>query len=192
MADLSGISACSYPSIERKIVKKFLTAIFVALLGVGALAGCSSDHGSAEANFAQMMIPHHEQAMVMSDLALSNNAGPEVSALAIKIQSAQGPEIDQLRMILERYDQEEVHSHGDHDMPGMLTEAQFDELGAAKGRDFDPLFLAGMIEHHEGAIVMAEEVLGQTDDPEIRELAEQIIEAQRAEIEEMRLLLAAN
>lgn len=172
-------------------MKKFLTAIAAGLFGIGALAGCSSDHGSAEATFAQMMIPHHEQAILMSGLALSNNAGPEVSALAIKIQSGQGPEIDQMRMILDRYDQAEVHTHGDHDMPGMLTEAQFDELGAAKGSDFDPLFLAGMIEHHEGAIDMAEEVLGQTDDPEIRELAEQILEAQRTEIEEMRLLLAA-
>ena len=192
MADLSGPIACSCPSNEGKVVKTLLTAIVAALLGIGALAGCSSDHGSAEAEFAQMMSPHHEQAMVMSDLALSNNAGPEVSALAIKIQSAQGPEIAQMRAILDRYDQEEIHSHGDHDMPGMLTEAQLDELGGAKGSQFDALFLAGMIEHHEGAIVMAEEVLGQTDDPEIRELAEQIIEGQRAEIEEMRQLLVVN
>jgi uncharacterized protein (DUF305 family) len=192
MADLSGISACSSSSIERKIVKKFLTAIVGALLGIGILAACSSDHGNPEATFAQMMIPHHEQAMVMSDLALSNNAGPQVSALAIKIQSAQGPEIAQMRAMLDRFGQEEVHSHGDHDMPGMLTEAQLDQLGMAKGSTFDSLFLAGMIEHHEGAIVMAEEVLGQTDDPEVRELAEQIIEAQRIEIEEMRSLLEAN
>ncbi len=173
-------------------MKKFLTAIVGALLGIGILAACSSDHGNPEATFAQMMIPHHEQAMVMSDLALSNNAGPQVSALAIKIQSAQGPEIAQMRAMLDRFGQEEVHSHGDHDMPGMLTEAQLDQLGMAKGSTFDSLFLAGMIEHHEGAIVMAEEVLGQTDDPEVRELAEQIIEAQRIEIEEMRSLLEAN
>jgi uncharacterized protein (DUF305 family) len=191
LAELSSAFPCSDPSIERKIVKKFLTAIAVAVLGVGVLVGCSSDHGSPEANFAQMMIPHHEQAMVMSDLALSNNAGPEVSALAIKIQSAQGPEIAQMRAMLDRFGEEEAHSHGDHDMPGMLTEAQLDALGAAKGSDFDALFLAGMIEHHEGAIVMAEEVLGQTDDSEVRELAEQIIEAQRTEIAEMLSLLDA-
>ena len=173
-------------------MNKFFTSLAAAVIGVVALAGCSSDHGSPEATFAQMMIPHHEQAMIMSDLALSNNAGPEVSALAIKIQSAQGPEIAQMRALLDRFGQEEVHSHGDHDMPGMLTDAQIEELGMAKGSTFDPLFLAAMIEHHEGAIVMAEDVLGQTDDPEVRSLAEQIIEAQRTEIEEMRSLLEAN
>jgi len=170
-------------------MKSFVLSVFAALFGLTLLTGCSSDHGSPEATFAQMMIPHHEQAMVMADLALANDAGPEVSALAIAIQSSQGPEIDQMRGILDRFGVAEVHSHDDHDMPGMLTEQQMDDLGVARGSEFDQLFLNGMIEHHEGAIVMAEEVLGQTDDPEVRSLAQSIITGQRAEIEQMRNLL---
>jgi len=172
-------------------MKSLLVAVFASLVSVGLLSGCSSGHGgSPEATFAEMMIPHHEQAMVMADLALANNAGPEVAALAIKIQSTQGPEIEQMRGILARLGVEETHSHGDHDMPGMLTSEQLDALGTATGDSFDQLFLTGMIEHHEGAIVMAEDVLGQTEDPEVRSLAEAIIVAQIAEIEEMRALLA--
>jgi uncharacterized protein (DUF305 family) len=170
--------------------RALVSGALFALFGVIFMAGCSSDHGvSPEANFAQMMIPHHEQAMVMADLALANNAGPEVSALAITIQSTQGPEIDQMRGILERFGIVEEHSHDDHDMPGMLTEQQMDALSAAKGAEFDQLFLQGMIEHHEGAIVMAEEVLGTTEDPEVRSLAQSIIESQRSEIDQMRMLL---
>lgn len=165
---------------------RFLAAIVAA---TAVLVGCSSHSDVApEVNFAQMMIPHHEQAIVMSDLALANNAGPEVSALAIAISSAQAPEIEQMRGIITRYGAEEVHSHGDHDMPGMLTEAQLDALGRASGGQFDQLFLAGMIEHHKGAIVMAEEVLG-SDDAEVKSLAEQIIREQEREIAEMESLL---
>lgn len=165
---------------------RFIAAVVASML---LLVGCAS-HSDAvpEVDFAQMMIPHHEQAIVMSDLALANNAGPEVSALAVAISAAQEPEIEQMRGIIARYGAEEVHSHGDHDMPGMLTEAQLDELGRASGPEFDRLFLAGMIEHHKGAIVMAEEVLG-SDDAEVRSLAEQIIREQEREILEMEALL---
>jgi uncharacterized protein (DUF305 family) len=166
---------------------RFFSALFVAVF---VITGCAShDDGPPEATFAQMMIPHHEQAIVMADLALANNAGPEVSALAISIQSAQAPEIEQMRGILARYDVEEIHSHGGHDMPGMLTDAELDELGRAAGPAFDVLFLEGMIVHHKGAIVMAQDVLDASDDPEVRQLAEQIIREQEREIIEMEALL---
>jgi uncharacterized protein (DUF305 family) len=166
-----------------RLVATLFTAIFI-------LTACAShDDGPPEASFAQMMIPHHEQAIVMSDLALANNAGPEVSALAIAIQSAQAPEIEQMRGILARYGIEEIHDHGDHDMPGMMTTEEMDQLGRATGPQFDVLFLESMVAHHKGAIVMAEDVLGASDDPEVRSLAEQIIKEQEREIAEMESLL---
>lgn len=168
---------------------RFISAVFVAMF---MLSGCAShDDGPPEASFAQMMIPHHEQAIVMSDLALANNAGPEVSALAVSIQASQGPEIEQMREILGRYGVEAVHDHGDHDMAGMLTNAQLDELGRSSGPAFDELFLEGMIEHHKGAIVMAQDVLSASDDVEVRALAEQIIREQEREILEMEALIGA-
>jgi uncharacterized protein (DUF305 family) len=163
----------------------------VVVTTTALLVGCSSHSDVApEVDFAQMMIPHHEQAIVMSDLALANNAGPEVSALAISIQSSQAPEIEQMRGIISRYGGEVIHDHGDHDMPGMLTSEQLDQLGRAQGPEFDQLFLLGMIEHHKGAIVMAQDVLGASDDEEVTALAQQIIAEQEREIQQMEQLLS--
>jgi len=173
-------------------VQQRIGAVIAAIVAVVGLSACGSDHADAnpDATFAQMMIPHHEQAMVMSDFALVNNASPEVSALAIKIQSAQGPEIAQMRAILDRLGVVEVHDHGDHDMAGMLTDQELAAMGELKGSEFDTVFIRNMIFHHEGAIEMAEEVLANGSDPEVQELARAIIEAQRAEIQEMNDLLA--
>jgi uncharacterized protein (DUF305 family) len=168
-------------------MKRVFAVLATAIL---FLTGCSSHADVApEVDFAQMMIPHHEQAIVMSDLALTNNAGPEVSALAISIQSSQGPEIEQMRSIIARFGGEEIHDHGDHDMPGMLTSEQLDQLGRAQGSEFDQLFLMGMIEHHKGAIVMAQDVLGASDDAEVTSLAQQIITEQEREIQQMEQIL---
>ena len=169
-----------------------LRVLAAVAAGIALLVGCSSQSDAVpEVEFAQMMIPHHEQAIVMSDLALAKNAGPEVSALAVSISATQGAEIEQMRGIIARYGAQEMHSHGDHDMPGMLTESQLDELGRASGPQFDQLFLTGMIEHHKGAIEMAEAVLD-SDDAEVRTLAEQIIREQEREIQEMEGLLGTD
>lgn len=173
-------------------VQQRVGVIIAAIIAIVGLSACSSDHEDAnpDAAFAQMMIPHHEQAMVMSDFALVNNASPEVSALAIQIQSAQGPEIAQMRAILDRLGVVEVHDHGDHDMAGMLTDQELAAMGELKGSEFDAAFLQNMIFHHEGAIEMAEEVLADGSDPEVQEMAQAIIASQRAEIQEMNELLA--
>jgi len=142
--------------------------------------------------FAQMMIPHHEQAVVMSDLALdpSRGASPEVVALAERIRGAQAPEIEQMQAWL---DAEGAGMGGDHSghggMEGMLSDEQIAALGGAEGADFDRLFLEGMIAHHEGAVAMAEDVKADGDDPELTALADEIIAAQEQEIAEMRALL---
>lgn len=157
--------------------------------------GAMTDAGSmmdADVMFAQMMIPHHEQALVMSDLALdpARDASPEVVALAERIRAAQAPEIAQMQAWLDAQDAGMGGDHSGHGgMEGMLSDEQIEALGAAEGADFDRLFLEGMIAHHAGAVAMAEDVRADGDDPEITALADAIFAAQEQEIAEMRALL---
>lgn len=143
----------------------------------------------ADVAFAQMMIPHHEQAVVMAEFAFTNTDNPEVLALAQEIKDAQGPEISQMNAILKRFNAD-TGGHGGHTMAGMLTDQELEVLQDAQGPEFDQLFLAGMIAHHEGAIDMANDVLAAGSDPEIRTLAEAIIAGQQKEISMMQKLLA--
>jgi len=160
---------------------------------VGDTSGMSIDaqdsNNMADIAFAQMMIPHHEQAVVMSQYALTNTENAQVLALAQEILDEQGPEIEQMNAILARFDAG-MGGHGGHTMAGMLTEDELTSLQAARGAAFDELFLTGMIAHHVGAIEMADDVLAAGADPEVRALAETIVAGQQAEIEVMQKLLA--
>jgi uncharacterized protein (DUF305 family) len=146
--------------------------------------GAYSDN---ELMFASMMIPHHSQAVTMSELALSNSTNPEVLALATAIRDAQGPEIAQMQSWLDegKYSESESHSM---DMGGMMSEEDLATLASAKGETFDRLFLEGMIAHHEGAIQMAEMVKDSTNS-EVKKLFTNIVASQSAEIEAMKALL---
>jgi uncharacterized protein (DUF305 family) len=140
-----------------------------------------------ELMFASMMIPHHSQAVTMSELALSNSTNPEVLALATAIRDAQGPEITQMQSWLDQSDYSGTHA-GHMDMGGMLSEEELAKLAIAKGAAFDRLFLEGMIAHHEGAIQMAEMVKDSTNS-EVKMLFTNIVASQSAEIEAMKALL---
>ncbi|WP_229052869.1 DUF305 domain-containing protein [Aeromicrobium sp. Leaf350] len=169
------------------------------------LAACgSSSHNDADTAFAQQMVPHHEQAVEMSDLALdpARGASPEVQALAEQIGSAQHDEIELMNGWLEEWGESEGSDHGGHgdghgdhgggdhhEMEGMLTDEQMAELADATGAEFDSLWLTGMIAHHEGAVTMAETAVADGKDPDVRELAEQIADVQKTEIAEMKALL---
>lgn len=130
-----------------------------------------------------MMIPHHEQAIEMSNLALMNSQDPEILKLAQEIKDAQAPEIEQMKSW-----GASSMAHAGHMMDGMLSEDEINELSAAKGSDFDRQFLEGMIKHHEGAIDMATMVTD-SKNSEVAALAKVIIETQRAEISLMKNLL---
>ena len=183
---------------NRTMKSLFRCLAAVSVLGL-FLTGCSTDHSMdtgdqnsaemADIAFAQMMIPHHEQAVVMSEYALVNTDNPQVLTLAQEIIDAQGPEIEQMNAILERFDAN-MGGHEGHTMAGMLTDKELEALQAAQGPDFDQLYLIGMIAHHEGAIDMADDVLAAGTDPEVRALAEAIIAGQQTEIELMQDLLA--
>jgi uncharacterized protein (DUF305 family) len=139
-----------------------------------------------------MMIPHHEQAVEMADLALANGAGTDVTRLATQIKAAQGPEIATMEGWLTAWgasdDMGMDHAAMGH-MPGMMSGDDLKALAAAKGSAFDDLWLRMMVAHHEGALTMAQDVLSTTQDPQVRTLAEAVVAGQTAEIATMKGLL---
>ncbi len=159
-------------------------------------------HNKADMMFAQMMIPHHQQAIEMSDMVLSKQGmDPRVVELATQIKDAQGPEIAQMQGWLDEWnmDMGDMPGHGDMgDMPGhggmgmmdgMLSPAEMQALKDAQGVEADKLFLAGMIQHHEGAITMAQNEIKNGEFPEAIELSKAIVESQQKEIDTMNEIL---
>lgn len=199
---------------HRRPGTRRLSAAALALALVVLVTGCSGSHeahqmsgmpsamtgtssGSGDVMFAQMMIPHHEQAVVMADLAPTRAASPVIKDLAAEIKAAQQPEIDQMSAWLEEWGvpvmdaDEAMSAHGGHGMAGMLTPAQLDELAASSGPQFDRLFAEYMILHHEGAIDMAQDVVDSSD-PRVASLASAIITTQDAEIGALQAFLAGS
>jgi uncharacterized protein (DUF305 family) len=164
--------------------------VFLVLVGALLLSGCAtspqanSEYSAADIAFAEHMIPHHEQAIEMSEIALFNTTNPEVLQLAQEIKDAQSPEIE----IMKSWDGVKESTHSGHLMDGMLSEGELSDLREAKGEEFDLLFLKGMIKHHEGAIEMAQEVATSTN-KDVADLSSSIIAAQQLEIAKMNALL---
>jgi uncharacterized protein (DUF305 family) len=145
--------------------------------------------GSVDRMFAQMMIPHHEQAVEMSELAKTRSNNPEVLALAQQIHDAQAPEIELMQSWLAGEGAVDMMDHN-MGMDGMLDEADMVRLEAATGTQFDKLFLEGMIAHHEGALQMTELILD-SNNAEVKALGENIVAGQTAEIATMKAMLDA-
>lgn len=152
----------------------------------------NADHNQADIAFAQMMIPHHAQAVEMSDIILAKTGIPaEVMGLATRIKDAQAPEIEAMTGWLETWNQPTMMSdHSGHSMGGMVDAQGIDELKAAEGTEAAKLFLTQMVGHHEGAVSMAKQELSVGKYPEAVELSRAIITSQEAEIAEMKDLLA--
>ncbi|MCX6402852.1 MAG: DUF305 domain-containing protein [Actinobacteria bacterium] len=174
-------------------MKRFLIAL-VALVG---LTGCSAADNShmgmhdekyngAAIMFAQMMIPHHEQAIELSNLAIKISTGAEILSLASQIKSEQSPEIKQMETWLESVGMPDMHHM--MEMPGFVEESDFAALKKLTGAEFDIRFLELMIGHHEGAIEMAQDIKGNTNS-EVKALSDEIISSQTAEITEMKNLI---
>ncbi|GAA1411520.1 DUF305 domain-containing protein [Oerskovia paurometabola] len=154
----------------------------------GADAAGAND---ADVMFAQMMIPHHEQALVMSRIVLdTEGVDPAVVDLATRIESAQEPEIATMEGFLAEWGASTTGDHSGHEMDGMLSDEEIQALEAADAATVSRLFLEGMIAHHEGAVDMAEAELADGENAEALALAQEIIDAQEQEIQEMRELLA--
>ena len=166
---------------------KRLSLVFIAAL---LLSGCAtsspsnSKYSAEDIAFAEQMIPHHEQAIEMSEIALLNTTNPDVLLLAQQIKDAQSPEIE----LMKSWDGVKSSTHAGHQMDGMLSDAEIAALRTAQGAEFDRLFLQGMIKHHEGAITMAQAVVNSVN-KEVADLAASIINAQELEISKMKELL---
>ncbi|WP_101790662.1 DUF305 domain-containing protein [Nonomuraea indica] len=151
----------------------------------------------ADVMFAQMMIPHHQQAVEMAELAETRAKDPEVKELAAKIKAAQDPEIKTMRGWLKEWgkpvptgmDGMEGMEGMDHGMPGMMSSEDMKMLEEANGATFDKRFVQMMIAHHNGAIEMAKTEQSNGVNPEATELAKTIETTQQAEIEQMQKVL---
>ncbi|MBT2565356.1 DUF305 domain-containing protein [Arthrobacter sp. ISL-85] len=150
------------------------------------------DHNQADVMFAQMMIPHHAQAVEISDIILAKPDMPaEVTALATKIKAAQAPEIRQMTGWLTGWNVPTMMSgHSGHGMEGMVDDAGIDKLKSAMGAEAARLFLEQMTGHHEGAIDMAQQEISAGKFPDAVRLGHDIVDAQQAEISQMKQLLA--
>lgn len=158
--------------------------------------GPEATYNDADTVFTQMMIVHHEGALEMSELALERSTDAAVSDLAQRIADAQDPEIQLMSGWLTTWGEsppdQTDHAGMDHagmDMDGMSQDEAMDALRELEGAEFDRTFLALMVAHHRGAIVMAEVQLADGSHPDARALAREIIDAQAAEITEMENLL---
>ena len=148
----------------------------------------SSGYSTTDIMFAQMMIPHHQQAVDMGTLAETRALSPEVKALAAQIKSEQAPEIAQMKGWLTAAGAPSEMGH-DMGMGGMLSDTEMAALKAATGTEFDKLYLQGMIGHHEGAIQMAQMVIN-SKNSEVNKLAHAIVTSQTKQINYMKSLLA--
>jgi uncharacterized protein (DUF305 family) len=161
-------------------------------------------HNDADVMFAHHMIPHHEQAIVMSDIVLGKQGiDPRVTQLANQIKAAQGPEIEQMQQWLTKWGNPPMPSMppGDMDMPGhgdmsgmpamqgMMSEDELNVLRNAQGVDASRMFLTQMIAHHDGAIAMAQTEIDDGQYPPAVEMARSIVKTQQQEIDTMKPIL---
>jgi uncharacterized protein (DUF305 family) len=174
----------------------------------------SEQHNDADVTFAQRMIAHHEQAIAMADITTDRSQRAEVKSLAEQIRTAQGPEITQLTDFLTAWgeqalapgsmsggmdhsattamngaDQSSMASTNGAGMPGMMTDAQMQELRNVPATTFDAMFLQKMIEHHRGAVADAQREVEEGSNPQAKQLAAKIVADQNAEIGRMQQLL---
>jgi len=191
-----------------------LAAFAVSLASCGGAARSAADlealaarnrqgHSPADIHFMTNMIPHHAQAVLFSGWAESHQASSAIQIFCARMVVAQRDEIVTMRSwLLERdepappaeYIRMRMPAGADHQaMPGMLTEAQLNELDHARGADFDRLFLKYMIPHHEGALSMVDGLFGSYGGAQndfIFKLASDMYADQTTEIEHMQLMLA--
>lgn len=167
----------------------------VALVAVHGVRGQTA-YTPADVKFMQGMIQHHAQAVAMAQWAPAHGAGAPIRSLAERIDVGQRDEIATMERWLSDHHEprRDMPAMQMPMMPGMLTPAQMKQLDAARGPEFDRLFLTFMIQHHQGALQMVKELYaapGAGQESQIFRFASDIIADQTAEIERMQTMLAA-
>ena len=166
---------------------------------VSAQPAAGLKHTAADTAFMQGMIGHHAQALEMVELLKTRTSSQEMKMLALRIEVSQKDEIKMMQTWLRSHsetvpDEHAMHMHDAKLMPGMLTPEQMAQLTAAKGMEFDRLFLEFMIQHHEGALVMVKNLMaspGAGQESNIFAFASDVEADQSAEITRMRRMRAA-
>jgi uncharacterized protein (DUF305 family) len=148
----------------------------------------SANYTGADVMFLQMMIPHHQQAIDISNLALKTSKDAELLALAKTIASDQAAEITQMKSWLKDAGATTDMGHSMDSMGGMLNDAELSALNAETGTKFDILWLKGMTGHHDGAIHMTT-MIRDASNAEIKAFGEKVIKDQSAQIEQMKVML---
>jgi uncharacterized protein (DUF305 family) len=175
-------------------MKRTLMSV-IALTSALALAGCGgqAEQNDADVMFAQMMIPHHEQAIEMADVVLAKpDADPQITELANEVRAAQAPEIEELGQWLDAWGAEPSAEHTGHaGTDGMMSDDDMQTLTDAAGPEANRMFLEQMIVHHEGAVEMAQTEIESGQYAGAVEMAQTIVDTQQAEIETMENLLAS-
>lgn len=197
-AALAGCSSTSHPGMPGMGSTPAGSASSSSTPTAGSPAAdkpAAGPHNAADVTFASMMIPHHTQAVQMSDLLLAKQGiDAKVTGLATRIKTEQTPEITAMSGWLAGWGQDPSPSsmggmagmdHGN----GTLSQADLDKLAKATGQDAAKQYLTGMVAHHRGAVAMAQTELAQGQNPEAKKLAQDIITGQQAEISEMSKLL---
>jgi uncharacterized protein (DUF305 family) len=171
----------------------------LALVAAVLLTACNQgggDQGSAPATaapndadvtFTQKMIPHHQQGIEMAKAVDARTKRPQLRTLADAITVSQGQEVTLMQRWLQDWGKPATlqgMDHGAGHMPGMMSEAQMRQLMATKNQEFDLAFVDLMTTHHQGAIDMATTELRDGSLPQVKRLAQQIIDTQQAEIDQ--------
>jgi len=208
-------------TLMRKRFTRPATLLAALLLAVPFLAACGdkddgashdaethtgrsgAEFNDADVTFATDMIPHHAQATEMVNMARGRGLDPEVQAIADGILAAQTTEVEMMVDWLTDWDQpipatsqDHANAHGegmemDTDMPGMMSEDEMADLDTARGEEFQTMWLEMMIDHHEGAIEMAQTEGDEGEFADAVAMAKDIKTSQAAEIEQMQGLLGS-
>ena len=185
------------PTFLRHRPRTLAAVVATAVLA----AGCGADEKTAdparapgnptERAFLSAMVPHHQAAIDMSEVAARRAEAADLKRIAAGIAAAQRREIEQMRGIHQRlFGRPLVPDAAAHERLGLSAEeAGMDHGGAAaslaRAKPFDRAFVDEMVPHHEGAVRMAKGVLARTRDTELRRLAETIVATQEREIRQM-------
>lgn len=146
----------------------------------------SAEHNDADITFINDMSPHHKAALAMAELADDRAENDDVKALAARIVDAQDPELERMKEMAKAWDVELAADGG----TGMKMDADAAMLEPLSGAEFDRTFLELMTAHHQGALPMAQAELDGGKNPQAKQLAQEILDTQTAEIEEMTTLVS--
>ena len=158
-------------------------------MGHGTSSSKNANYTGADIMFLQMMIPHHQQAIDISNLAMKSSQDAELIELAKIIARDQAAEIKQMKAWLVDAGASEDMGHSMDGMGGMLSDEELTALSAATGKEFDVLWLKGMTEHHDGAIHMTQ-MIEDAQNADIKAFGTKVIKDQSEQIDQMKKMLA--